>query len=99
MGPQQPVLLQEVGFKRSQVLHAALDFSSQQHDVGPVSRFLQRIEDIYQRWLRSSSSGLLPFSPQTLDTRLEGDILPVHDLSTCVLEDKSVAQPGLWREF
>lgn len=40
VSPLQPIFLQELGLKRSQVLLAALDFSSQQHDVGPVPCFL-----------------------------------------------------------
>lgn len=44
VGPLQPVFLQEMGLECSQVLHAALDFSAQQHDVGAVSCFLQRTE-------------------------------------------------------
>lgn len=44
VGPLQPVFFQEMGLKCSQVLHAALDFSAQQHDVGAVSCFLQQRE-------------------------------------------------------
>lgn len=44
VGPLQHVFFQEMGLKGSQVLHAALDFSAQQHDVGAVSGFLQQTE-------------------------------------------------------
>lgn len=40
VSPLQPVVLQELGLERSQVLLAAPDFSSQQHDVSPVPCFL-----------------------------------------------------------
>lgn len=40
VSPLQPVVLQELGLEHGQVLLAAADFSSQQHDIGPVPRFL-----------------------------------------------------------
>lgn len=40
VSPLQPVVLQELRLKHRQVFLAATDFSSQQHDVGPVPRFL-----------------------------------------------------------
>lgn len=52
VAPLQPVFFQEIGLKCSQVLHAALDFSAQQHDVGAVSCFLQQTEGVSGLGLR-----------------------------------------------
>lgn len=40
VSPLQPVVLQKLRLEYRQVFLAASDFSSQQHDVGPVPRFL-----------------------------------------------------------
>lgn len=40
LGPLQPVVLQQLGLEHRQVLLAAPDLSSQQHDVRPVPGFL-----------------------------------------------------------
>lgn len=44
VSPLQPVVLQELGLEHGQVLLAAPDFSSQQHDVSRVPCFLQRCD-------------------------------------------------------